>query len=104
MASTLFRKFIEDGTKFKIEQEGNSAYIVRKSNNNIEKQVCDFIREKAKTGIALNMLGNEIHSMFPQFRYKDLGYSRFSKFIESVEGIEIYAKSKDQYYIRQKKK
>lgn len=101
---TLFRKFIEDGTKFKIEQEGSSAYIVRKNNNNIEKQVCDFIREKAETGVALNMLGNEIHNKFPQFRYKDLGYSRFSKFIESVEGVELYAKSKDQYYIRQKKK
>ncbi len=100
---TLFRKFIEDGTKFKTEQEGNSVYIVRK-NNNIEKKVCDFINEKAKAGAALDMLGNEIHNKFPQFRYKDLGYSRLSKFIESVEGVELYEKSDKKHYIRQKKK
>lgn len=99
---TLFRKFIEDGTKFETEQEGNSMYIVRNNNNNIEKKVCNFIREKAKTGVALDMLGNEIHNRFPEFRYKELGYSRMSKFIENVEGIELYAES-NKRYIRQKK-
>lgn len=99
---TLFRKFIEDGTKFETEQEGNSMYIVRNNNNNIEKRVCNFIREKAKKGVALDMLGNEIHNRFPEFRYKDLGYSRLSKFIENVEGIELYEES-NKRYVREKK-
>lgn len=101
---TLFRKFIEEGTKFKIEQEGRTLYIVRKNNNNIEKKVYAFIKEKAKSGVALDMLGNEMHNKFPQFKYKDLGYSRLSKFIESVEEVELYAKAKNKYYIREKKK
>ncbi|MCM1287314.1 MAG: NYN domain-containing protein [Clostridium sp.] len=101
---TLFRKFIEDGTKFKTESEGNSMYIVRKNNNDIEKKVCNFIKEKAKEDIALDMLGNEIHTKFPKFSYKESGYSQLSKFVASVEGVEVYAKAKNKCYIRPKKK
>ncbi|MCM1172201.1 MAG: NYN domain-containing protein [Clostridium sp.] len=99
-----FKKFIEDETNVEIETEGTSMYIVRKNNNNIERKVCNFIKEKAKEDISLRMLGNEIHTKFPKFSYKESGYSQFSKFVASVEGVEVYEKTKNKWYIRPKKK
>ncbi|MCM1398689.1 MAG: NYN domain-containing protein [Clostridium sp.] len=99
-----FKKFIENETNVEIETEGRSMYIVKSNNDNIEKNVRNFIKEKAKKDFALDMLGNEIHTKFPKFSYKESGYSQLSKFVESVEGVEVYAKAKNKWYIRAKKK
>ena len=46
-------------------------------------------REAGRDGVELGYLGNMVHDDFPGFRFKDKGYSKFSKFVQSVPGIRI---------------
>ena len=88
---TLFRKFIEEDTKYLVKIEGSSAYITRKKQDkNVDSSTAveAFILEKAKGKIELGALGQELTRQFPKFKYKELGYTKFSKYIQSVKGIE----------------
>lgn len=93
---TSFKKFIEEeATKFKIIQEERNSYIVRKnsgSNINLEQKVLEYIKSRAKSDVSLGALGKELRGQFPQFKYKDFGYSSLSKYISSLDGIEIDTK------------
>lgn len=89
---SLFRKFIEEDTKFIVEVIGSSAFITRKkqekkvdSSNSVEAYIID----RAGKNIELGVLGKELQKKFPSFKYKDLGYSKLSKYVQSVSGVDI---------------
>ena len=89
---TLFRKFIEDETKFEVKQKGSSAYIVRKQpekKQDITQKLEKYILDKAANRPELGDLGRDIHTKFPNFKYKELGYSKLSKYIESLPQVKI---------------
>lgn len=98
---TVFRKFIEEDTKYVVKIEGSSAYITRKNQDkkaDTNELVEVFILEKAKKKMELGSLGQELTKQFPNFKYKDLGYSKLSKYIQSVNGIEI-KKNGNKWYV-----
>lgn len=89
---SLFRKFIEEDTKFIVEVIGSSAFITRKkqekkvdSSNSVEAYIID----RAGKNIELGVLGKELQKKFPSFKYKELGYSKLSKYVQSVNGVDI---------------
>ena len=89
---SLFRKFIEEDTKFIVEVIGSSAFITRKkqekkvdSSNSVEAYIID----RAGKNIELGVLGKELQKKFPSFKYKELGYSKLSKYVQSVSGVDI---------------
>ena len=93
---SLFRKFIEEETKFTVKISGSTAYIVRQNqnlktndNDNVEKYVLD----KAKSKIELAVLGSELRNKYPNFKYKEQGYSKFSKYVQSIKGIKLSTKN-----------
>ncbi len=96
---TLFRKFIEQQTKFKLLQQGSTVYIVRDQQIDEEKLVMDYIIKTAKNRTELGLLGRNIHNKFPDFKYKELGYSKLSKYIESIPQVEVETSEGNKTYI-----
>ncbi len=96
---SLFRKFIEDTTKFKVVVEDSSAYIVRKKPIEEPDQIEHFIIERAKCKCELGTLGSEIHKKFPGFKYQELGFSKLSKYLESINQIKIVRNENNNYVI-----
>ena len=44
---------------------------------------------KNTLAVELGTLGRMIASEFPDFKYKDYGYARLSKYVSSVPGVHI---------------
>lgn len=85
-------KFITEATKFEIIKNGSSIHVVCSKRDNpkdTDKKVRQYILQRAETSIELGVLGNNIHEKFPEFKYKDYGYSRLSKYVSSIKGIQI---------------
>ncbi|MCR4750306.1 MAG: NYN domain-containing protein [Lachnospiraceae bacterium] len=96
---SLFRKFVEDETKFEVKQKGSVAYIVRKHQQKKHDSVEEYILEKAKKRPELADLGREIHAAFPYFKPKELGYSKLSKYIESIPQVKIETDDNNKNYV-----
>ena len=96
---SLFRKFVEDETKFEVKQKGSVAYIVRKHQQKKHDSVEEYILEKAKKRPELADLGREIHVAFPYFKPKELGYSKLSKYIESIPQVKIETDDNNKNYV-----
>ena len=97
---SLFRKFIEENTKFVVEKVGSTAYITRKNQDKKQDStdsIENFIVERARSQIELATLGNELHDRYPNFKYKDLGYSKLSKYIQSISKVKITNKGNKQF-------
>lgn len=96
---TLFRKLIEAETKFKLFQKGTSVYIVRENMEFSEIMVRDYVLGLLRNGkVELGRLGNEVHKKFPEFKYKEFGFSTFKKYISSFDGVEIKIGKANQLY------
>ena len=96
---SLFRKFVEDETKFEVKQKGSVAYIVRKHQQKKHDSVEEYILETAKKRPELADLGREIHAAFPYFKPKELGYSKLSKYIESIPQVKIETDDNNKNYV-----
>lgn len=85
-------KFITEATKFKIVKQGSTILVVRGgqgTSGNVEESVQQYIIRKAEQTIKLEILGQQLHEHFPDFKYKDYGYARLSRYVSSIEGVQI---------------
>lgn len=85
-------KFITEATKFEIVKKGSTILIARSkedSRDDAEAVVRQYIIDKAKNTIDLGTLGTQLHEKFPDFKYKDYGYSRLSKYLSSIAEISV---------------
>ncbi len=85
-------KFITEATKFKIVKQGTTILVVRGGQEvpvNVEANVQQYIIRKAEQNIKLEILGQQLHEHFPDFKYKDYGYARLSRYVSSIEGVQI---------------
>lgn len=101
---TLFRKFIEEETKFVVKHEGSTAYIARKNADKKQDEtdvVEAFILERAADGVELGALGQELAQKYPHFKCKEKGYSKLSKYIESIDGVAVEKKNSKSYVYRE---
>ena len=48
------------------------------------------ITASGKKGIGFSELSNLVHGKYNSFNVKDYGYSQFSKFVQSLNGIETF--------------
>lgn len=100
---SLYRKFIEEDTKFVVVKKEKSTYITRKNQDNkTDNGIEAFILECAKQKTDIATLGKEIKNRYPNFKYKDLGYSKLSKYIQSIKGVKISEKDKKKYVVTSK--
>lgn len=56
----------------------------------IEKDILSILK-KQKGELENSIIYREIKKKYPQFDYRDYGFSRFSKFLRSIKGIRISA-------------
>lgn len=101
---TMFSKFIEDETRFNVEREGNIAFVTRKNNDKAIdiKKIEQYIVSRASNKTELGALGKALIDKYPKFKYKDLGYSKLSKFVGNVNGVKIANEKKVQFVVLDK--
>lgn len=91
--STLSR-FIQDTGVIDLKRVGTSIILSVKSDDKTKGEIIKYIKAEVgkhgKKGIGISQLGNEIHSQFKDFRVKQYGYSQLSKFVQSLDGVEVY--------------
>ena len=86
-------KFMEDMSELEVFKEDNVYTVRLKDNAKASAEVVDYMKalvQKSKDkGIYLSELGNLLNNKYPQFNVKDYGYSKFSKFVQSIAEFEI---------------
>lgn len=97
-------RFLEDSAVFDLKRVNNAIILSVKSDDKAKDEIIKYIMAEVgkhgRKGIGINQLSNEIHSRFKDFRVKRYGYSQFSKFMQSLEGIEIYETDQHQKMAR----
>ena len=85
------RKFITEATKFDTIQKGSAIYIMRSSDHDrdVESAVKQFVLEAAKDSVEMGTLGRMIVEKYPDFKYKDYGYARLSKYVSGIAGVKV---------------
>ncbi len=74
------------GNSIKIDEN----FIAR--TEQIEEFVCDFVEKNGK--VSIKMLSTQIKKKFSGFDFTDYGYSRFSDFINAIDGVKA-----DRYHV-----
>ena len=72
--------------------------VQEEKQDSVEK-IEKYIMDKARNGADLGDLGREIHIAFPNFKYKELGYSKLSKYIESLSQVKIITDDGNKNYV-----
>lgn len=91
---SMLSKFLETFDKLSLVTENNKHVFVEIKTNQWENdKVIDFIvstvQRAGSHGIGLGPLGTTIHEECEGFDVKDYGYTQFSKFVESLDGIQL---------------
>ncbi|MCH5195510.1 MAG: NYN domain-containing protein [Oscillospiraceae bacterium] len=79
-----------------VKLKGNSIKIDEDFINQteqIEQFVCDFVAKNKK--VSIKSLSTQIKKKFSGFDFTDYGYSRFSDFINAIDGVKA-----DRYYVK----
>ncbi len=97
-------RFIQDSGVFDLKRVENSIILSVKSDDKTKGEIVKYIKAEVgkhgKKGIGINQLSNELHSRFKNFRVKQYGYSQFSKFVQSLDGVEVYETDQRQKMAR----
>lgn len=102
---SLFRKFIEEDTNYEVKVVGSTAYITSKQQDkksNVNSDAESYIVSRAKKEVELGVLGQELLKRYPHFKYKDLGYSKLSKYVQSIDGVELKHNGKKWHIVIKK--
>ena len=60
----------------------------------------EVIYKSGKKGIGISELSNMVYNKYSNFNVKDFGYSQFSKFVQGIEGVELYQDRNNRKYAR----
>lgn len=97
---SLLSKFVEDAGLFLLEKKQNVITIYLKDNEQSQEEirsyVKDIIHKAGSRGIGISELSNRVYSKYSTFNVKDFGYSQFSKFVQGIEGVELYQDKNDR--------
>lgn len=101
---SLLSRFVEDAGLFLLEKNQNVITISLKDNEQSQEEIRNFVREvihkSGKKGIGISELSNMVYNKYSNFNVKDFGYSQFSKFVQGIEGVELYQDRNNRKYAR----
>lgn len=90
---SLLSKFLEEIDAFELSKKNSTITVSLKENGESKKEIIQFIVEEVqkntKKGTDIGQLSNSVHNKYKNFNLKDYGYSQFSKFLQSIDGIEV---------------
>lgn len=94
---SLLSKFLEETPSFQLERINSSVTVTirdnQKTNQEIVSQIISAVRSSGNKGMGLSELSNMLHQKYLNFNVKDYGYSKFSKFVENINGLAIQTNS-----------
>lgn len=97
---SLLSKFVEDSGLFLLEKKQSVITLSLKDNRQSREEIRNFIKEvivkAGNKGVGISELSNRVHNKYDNFNVKDFGYSQFSKFVQGIEGIEVYQGKNDR--------
>jgi len=73
-------------------QDKTTTYITLDTKNaraDVEKAIIDIISQNKSKEMMLTKIIQELAKKFPGFNYQEFGFTRFSKFISSIESIVV---------------
>lgn len=91
---SLLSRFVEDAGLFILEKNDNVVTLSLRDNEKSQKEIRTYVKEiilkAGSKGIGISELSNRVHNKYDNFNVKDFGYSQFSKFVQGLEGVEVY--------------
>ncbi len=97
---TSLSRFLGEMPRFTLAREDNDYFITVNEPSSSEETVAKFIRETIRETptkeMGLSELGNAVRDAFPSFDQRDYGYTQFSKFVASLDGIELSTDASQQ--------
>ncbi len=103
---SLLSKFVEDAGLFLLEKKQNVLTVYLKDNEQSQEEIRNCVKEMihkaGSRGIGISELSNRVYSKYSTFNVKDFGYSQFSKFVQGIEGVELYQDKNDRKRARKK--
>lgn len=101
---SLLSRFVEDAGLFLLEKNQNVITISLKDNEQSQEEIRSFVKEvihkAGKKGIGISELSNMVYNKYSNFNVKDFGYSQFSKFVQGIEGVEVYQDRNNRKHAR----
>jgi len=85
--------FIDETSTFDVKKKDSSVFVSihtdKGMKNKVIKFALDTVAEEGMYGIELGLLGQRIHTAFPEFNVKEFGYSTLSKFIYGIRDLMV---------------
>ena len=90
---SLLSKFLDEIPSLELVKEGHTILVRLRSDDSasaeVEHWLTEVVRAAGRLGVTLSELSNQLHSRYQNFRVRDYGYSQFSKFVQSIPGMEL---------------
>ena len=97
-------RFLQESGLFLLDKRDNVITISLKENEQSKEEirtyVMEIIHKAGSKGIGINELSNRVHGRYSHFNVKDFGYSQFSKFVQGMEGVQVYADKNDRKRVK----
>lgn len=101
---SLLSRFLQESGLFLLDKRDNVITISLKENEQSKEEirtyVMEIIHKAGSKGIGINELSNRVHGKYSHFNVKDFGYSQFSKFVQGMEGVQVYADKNDRKRVK----
>lgn len=102
---SLLSRFLQESGLFLLDKRDNVITISLKENEQSKEEirtyVMEIIHKAGSKGIGINELSNRVHGRYSHFNVKDFGYSQFSKFVQGMEGVQVYADKNDRKRVKE---
>ena len=101
---SLLSRFLQESGLFLLDKRDNVITISLKENEQSKEEirtyVMEIIHKAGSKGIGINELSNRVHGRYSHFNVKDFGYSQFSKFVQGMEGVQVYADKNERKRVK----
>lgn len=101
---SLLSRFLQESGLFLLDKRDNVITISLKENEQSKEEirtyVMEIIHKAGSKGIGINELSNRVHGRYSHFNVKDFGYSQFSKFVQGMEGVQVYVDKNDRKRVK----
>lgn len=91
---SLLSKFLEEVPSLELIKENTRINVRIKANKESKDEIVDYVRKLVTCagvkGIGVSEISNMVHERYTRFNMKDYGYSKFTKFLQDIEGLEVY--------------
>jgi predicted nuclease of predicted toxin-antitoxin system len=96
---TQLSKLIGDMKRFQLEKRGDVHTVTIAHAGDEQEKVAAFMRKTLKeagSNMQLSALAQAVYDQFTDFKLKDIGYSQFSQFADSIEGVKVIGAKRQQ--------